>query len=75
MDTSLALAWVVILPNDVANPAAEGLAEFRDLLIMQQVQVMDVLTRVICLNLFSFIYKYLMLFTLFPRVSIELLSF
>ena len=34
-DTSLALAWMVILPNDVADPAVEGSKEICDLLIMQ----------------------------------------
>ncbi|GFZ05164.1 hypothetical protein Acr_17g0007360 [Actinidia rufa] len=34
-DTSLALARVVILPNNVADPAVEGSEEILDLLIMQ----------------------------------------
>ena len=54
-DTSLARA--VMLPNDIANLAMEGLEEICDLLNMQQVQVMDVSARVVCLKIFSFIYK------------------
>ena len=34
-NTSLALAWAVMLPNDVAYLALEGLEEIRDLLVMQ----------------------------------------
>ena len=38
-DTSLALAWVVMLSNDIADLAIEGSNETHDLLVMQQVQV------------------------------------
>ena len=44
-DTSLALAWVVMLLKDVADLAKEGSKEFRDLLVMQQLQV-SILTSV-----------------------------
>ena len=38
-DTSLALAWAIMLPNDVVDLTAEGSKETQDLLVMQQVQV------------------------------------
>ena len=56
-DTSMALAWALMLPNDVATFAKENLETIRVLLVMQHIQV-----SIVTLVLFKLLIRYLMFF-------------